>query len=257
MATIVFYTPVKPDEKALAHALLVFWQRIAREHSLSLVFHWQKPHKDKNYHHYHVTITGSLTAAQVFLNTIMGISQAFVTGYVAADKKNSKTLLGTVFPLCYTKALLEFTEDIGKVVDYCAAKGIRIEPNSYFFDTQNVPDLGPTLNALSKSIILYTSNQIGSEQLAEQAHTATELLLKTSLSATDRKTYAELVLDAHDKGLITDKEKYALIGLKNYRRGSKHHGKQVPDEIMASYIQPIVSASQGLIAQIRSIKKPS
>ena len=254
MASFDFLVPVKPEERLLAKALLAYWKKLAKEHTLLLTFKWYRSNRKKPFHRYHVTVEGSLTAAQTFLNSTLGVTQAFVAGYIATDKRNRNTLVGTVLSIAYTKALIEITEEIGTVVDHFAEQNIRINPNSYLFNTENVPALQSVLSSFSKSLILYVSTQIDSEQLAEQAHTTTELLLNTSLNANDRKSYADLVLDAYRKGFISENERDALIELKNFRRAAKHHGQSVPDDKILSLIEPVLSATHGLLAQIRTSK---
>ena len=148
----------------------------------------------------------------------------------------------------YANSLDEITETVEHISE--TFDGM---PNSLSFDVGGATHLSGHINAFSNSLTLYYQGRILPHQIAEDAHTIIELLLRDVLGSSSNKlSFEEKVQSAEDKGCFDQKLAVALVQLKNLRRDAKHRGQGISNKVIDRLLPPVITASHRLARIIRN-----
>jgi hypothetical protein len=101
----------------------------------------------------------------------------------------------------------------------------------------------------SMPILLLPTLSIEEEQMLEEAHTITELLLTTALGVKS-VSYQGMAERARERGWLTAEQCRLLVKMKDVRRGTKHKGQRL--RVLSAYdmIMNAVSCVHQVLAQI-------
>lgn len=251
MAGFDFRVPVPPQDREYARVLLRYLQRLARyrpcDRPTTLRFEWCPPSQEHNYNNYRVTVDGDFAEIQALCADSIRAIYHFSQGYVAAQPKYKKSWLPEVVPLAFLKGIHEFHEGFNEIRDALGKMGVALSPNSYHFKRTGTAIVDKILGATSAALLQWRNGSAPTTVLAEQLHTACEVLSKASLSAPNRGvSFGELVAEVARRGFISSDQEGALNRLKDLRRDAKHRGQGIGEEPFASLLPNIVGAIHSL-----------
>jgi hypothetical protein len=128
-------------------------------------------------------------------------------------------------------------------------EGGPIVTNSYVFSPTGRAQVDRVMRALSQALLHGRNGQLVASVVGEQAHTASELLLKIALGATNRGySFAKLVKSAETRGLVTHEEADELLLLKNMRRDAKHRGQPISERNLERVQRSVVGVLHRLVS---------
>jgi hypothetical protein len=136
--------------------------------------------------------------------------------------------------------------------------GLAPKPDSLAFDRIGVPSHlhGPlrrfeaTVAVFANlPVMLLPALPVEAAQVLEEAHTTTELLLRTALGV-KTLSYAQMAERALERGWLDIEQHKLLLQLKNARRGVKHRGQGVSPMTSYDLVMNAVECSHILLAQI-------
>jgi hypothetical protein len=245
-------------ERALLQRLLRHLQWRARQYGLEL--HYRKQREDDEYY---VIVDGPLRSMQAFGPRVA--MEVLVCAEFADRPKPAwrRTDLAHELIRGYEEGL----EKITGAVLYLhrelkplaiGAAGDLASPLSLVFDRTGVPThLHASIDRFEATLAKYAAMPVmllpdmivEEEQMLEEAHTITELLLRTSVGVKSL-SYRDLADRAWQQGWLTAGQHRLLLRLKDVRRGTKHKGQSV--RLLAGYrmIMNAVACSHQLLAQI-------
>jgi hypothetical protein len=221
------------QEYELARRLLRHLQRRALQFGLEMHY---SVRRDEGV--YYVIVDGPLPEMQAFAPRLT--LEVFICAEFAEQPKPAwrRTDIAWDLAEAYRDRLNVITDDVhelGRLWTSVRA-GLRPSIPSLLFDRTGIPPAlhGP-LRRFEATLAIYANLPVmllptlpvQEDQVLEEAHTATELLLRTALGAGKNVSYAQMADRALEQRWLTPVQHTLLIRLKDLRRGVKHHGQQV------------------------------
>jgi hypothetical protein len=211
----------------LAHRLLRHLQLRARHFGLDLHY---KVRRDES--SYYVTVDGPLTGMQAFAPRLS--LEVFVCAEFADRPKPAWRRTDLAWDILeeYRSGLEGITDAVNEVARMFTPilSGLAPSPQSLMFDRTDVPSHlhGPlrrfeaTLATYANlPVMLLPTLPIEEAHAVEEAHTATELLLRTAIGVKSL-SYAQMTDRALERSWLDPKQHAQLIALKDLRKGVKH-----------------------------------
>ena len=257
MAGFEFAVPTLRAERAYARLLLRYVQALAKHRRCTrpteVRYRWQDALRSTPYRHYQVLVDGDLAEIQAFCAELGVALYHYSQGVVAVTPKLRRSLLPLVIPAAFLKALLEMSEEMADMTKQVAALGAPLVLNSYIFSRTGNEAVDRQLGAFSQTLVHGRNGRLAAGVLAEQAHTASELVLKRVLNARNRGvTFAKLVSTAEENALITSAESTSLLKLKDMRRDRKHRGQPLSERRLMSVLPATIGVLHRLTAALKS-----
>jgi hypothetical protein len=155
------------------------------------------------------------------------------------------------------RGITDMVHEVGRMLKPVFT-GLAPSPQSLLFDLTEVPThLHGPLRRFESTLTVYAnlpvfllpSLPVEEAQVVEEAHTATELLLRSALGVKSL-SYREMVDRGHDRGWLDSEQHRQLIRLKDMRRGLKHQGQGVRPMAAFQLVMNAVECCHRLVAAI-------
>lgn len=258
MAGFGFTVEFDSSTRELMRRLLGHLQRRARYYALEL--HFQKA---RRWDEYMVSVDGPLRGMQAFAPRMA--LEALVCAEFSERPKPAWRRTDVAHDLVYgyyeglhsiTRAVLRMHRTLRQTVP---PGGVPSVPSLVFDDTDLPSHLLPAIRRFEATLAVYANLPamllpmlpVEEEQVVEEAHTATELLMRAAVGREGpRFSYAQMAAEVQRRGWLSQEQHDKLIELKQARRGVKHRGQSV--KTMGGYelVMNAVNCCHQLVARV-------
>lgn len=246
MAIFDFKVHCQDRQRGLSRALLRQLQALAKNRNLELRFRWVNKH-------YYVTVDGSLLEMQALTPTAIPYLYGYSEAYPEPKNLSTRRNLCDELIDSYLAGVERISDDVHEIAEYIGGTA-----NSYRLDPGTRTHLTGPLRSFRISLVMYHNGLLAPASLAEDAHTAAELLLKAVLLRDSRPdSFEGLVKSAITAQLLQGYLEQPLLELKNLRKNAKHRGQGVSAKRLNELLPSILSACQTLASTIRNLPTPS
>ena len=247
MAEFDFDIDIASSERPFLQSLLRLAQRLSNLRGLKLRYRWSSEST------YRCTVDGSLPSMQAFLDPLVYGLLSYVEGATKYGTANYRKTMARRLSKAYAEGLDEMSE----FVNECSVM-FKCTPNSLSFDVGTASQLRGHLDGFTNFLSLYQQGKIKPYQIAEEAHTALELLMGQVLGQDAKnKSFAQMVDLVVQKQYLKPDLEVPIIRLKNHRRGSKHKGQEISYQDIDELLPAILEASHQLVRIINRSIIPS
>lgn len=242
MAGFDFEFDVATETEEVAGVVLRASQRRAQEVGVTLRYRRTSPTR------YLVEVNGSLLFIEPLAERLLRDLPAVVEGCHNAglSPRGRRRMVER-----YTRALLESLDDF-LVSHVHVADQLRGLPVSITVNVGSHTHLVGRMRIFRMSLAMFLNGDLDAATMLEEAHTALEALLRAVAGrGSGDLSFGELVRAARELRILNEFLARELLGLKDLRRGAKHHGRGVGQAAVDDLVQPMVAAAQRLAAYLR------
>lgn len=261
MADVVFDLPTPPAERQFARTILRYAQQLARlrhcERPTEFRYRWCEPSPGERGGYYEVVMDGDFAELQAFSVDLSTAVHHYCNGIRAAAPTWQRSRLPEVFRAALLRAVVERSADFLHITRSATGHGALIQANSYVFAPTGKVDVDHTLGALTQALLQWRNRRLAPSVLLEQLHTGLEILFKRVLGASNRDaTFAQLVVAAEERTLVSPEESARLLLLKDIRRDGKHRGQPLSERRLQQVLAPAVAVLQRLAVRLAPDMEP-
>jgi len=248
MAGINFYIEYREGERSLIKGLLTFLQQRAKSWKLEFRFNHDRSQ-------YEVDMHGHLQDIQAFI-VFINSSDTLQT-YAAAFPQPNKPQTRLRAARRVNKKIIESVEEISDMV-FQVGESLEGFPNSYFFETDNLPEVELPVISFTGILILYHNGFINSTPVIEAAHTAIETILKIlvgdEIPQGTKNRFQKMVVRAVEKGYLQENSVDTINKFNSMRTEAKHDGRNIEANEIQPVLPVIIESTHSLIAAIHKLK---
>ena len=184
---------------------------------------------------------------QAFIEPLLAGLLAYAEGAIEHGSAIHRRKVARRLTGGYAEGLDRISESIEHISERLGAT-----PNSISFDIGAATHLRGHLDGFTNALSLYLQGRLKPHQVAEEAHTALEILMKEALgSASHGQSFAAMVRLAAARDYFPTRIEGPLISLKDYRRSAKHKGQGISHQVIDRLLPPVLEASHQLTRIIR------
>ncbi len=241
MAGFDFEVDAPSVDRPFLRSLFRLAQRLAHLRGLKLQYSWVPVGV------YHSTVDGSLVSMQSFLEPLVIGLLSYAEGATEAGSAEHRKMMAKRLTGAYADGLDGVSEAVEGISEVFGGT-----PNSLSFDIENATHLKGHLDGFTNALSLYHQGRIKPHQIAEEAHTALELLMKEVLGSDAKgESFAGMAHLVGEKQYVEPHLVGPIIRLKNHRRGAKHKGQGVSYRVMDEVLPAALAASHRLTRIVR------